>query len=78
MKERQVIKVEPRALEEIYFNRGVFGDRLCLRPKKYDLLTAMPGTHDEEVKLKLRRRYRKDAEQLVYEVRRRRQVQGKA
>ncbi|MGI9174834.1 MAG: hypothetical protein ACR2GR_05910 [Rhodothermales bacterium] len=76
-KELQVIKVELAALAALRLDRGTLGDRLCIRPKTSDLLDAMPGTHQEELKLKLRKRHRADAEQPVYEVRRLQRMPGR-
>lgn len=53
-KKQQVIKVEPGALEEVQFNRGAFRDQLYLRPKKRDLLRAMPGMYKNKEALKLK------------------------
>lgn len=64
-RERQVIKVELRALDDLYLERGTFSDRLCIRPKKRDLLQVMPGKHERELKLKLRKKYRDEAARLV-------------
>ncbi len=71
-KKQQVIKVEPGALEEVQFNRGTFRDQLYLKPKKRDLLRAMPGMYKNKEALKLRipKRYRAEAEHLVDEIRR--------
>ena len=69
-RDRQVIKVEPRVLEEVRFERGLLRDRVCVRPKKPDLLAAMPGTYKEALALSVRKRHRADAERLVYEVER--------
>ena len=74
-KEQQVIKVELAALAALRLERSAFGDRLYVQPKTSALLEAMPGTHQEELKLKLRRRHRADAEQLVYEARRLKRIQ---
>ena len=71
-KEHQVIKIEPRALDEIRLEPGIFRDRLCVRPKKRELLTAMPGTYETELVLKIWNRHRARAEHLVADVRRRR------
>ncbi len=68
-KEQQIIKVEPAALAEIRLDRGVFRDRLCIRPKKRELLQVIPGKHLGELQLKLWSKYRGQAEQLVEQVR---------
>lgn len=73
-----VIKIEPAALEEIRLERRLFFDRLYVRPKKGDLLEAMPGRHDFEVELRVRRRYRPDLERLLVDVERRRRFRTAA
>ena len=70
-KEFQVIKVEPKALEEITLNRGFFRDQLLIRPKQHDLWRAMPGKYGTELMLKIWRKYRGPVEALVEEVKRR-------
>jgi hypothetical protein len=70
-KEHMVIKVEPQALQAIRFDRGIIRDRICIQPKKRDLLTVMPGTYAEELQLKIWNTYRADAKPLVEEVQRR-------
>lgn len=70
-REEQTVKVEPSAVQEIRLDRSVLGDKLCIRPKKRDLLRVMPGTYTDELCLKLRKKYRERAEQLVDDVRRR-------
>ena len=70
-KEHQVIKIEPSAVREIRLERGIIRDQLCIRPKREDLLEMMPGTYQTELRLKLWSKYRRPAEQLVEEVRRR-------
>lgn len=67
-KEHQVIKIEPSALEYIYLDEGIFRDKLVIRPKKRDLLTAMPGTYVEALTLKIWNKHRTQAEQLVTDV----------
>ena len=70
-KEHQVIKIEPRALQEIRLDRGILRDRLYIRPKERDLLAVMPGTYQEELRFKIWNIHRGQAEQLVEEVQRR-------
>lgn len=69
--EGQMIKIEPKAVVEIELKKGMFKDKLCIRPKKRDLLRAMPGTFKEEIKLSVSHKYREDAYDLVEEFRRR-------
>ena len=68
-KDQQVIKVELAALKDIRLDRGLFRDRLCLRPKKPDLLEAVPGKHLGEVQLKIWSIHRSRAEALVAQAR---------
>ena len=68
-KKQQIIKVEPSALDAIRLDEGAFRDRLYIRPKKRDLLRAMPGTYKEDLTLKIQKQYRADAVRLVEEVR---------
>lgn len=69
--DEQTIKVEPSAIEEMEFKKGVFKDKLCIRPKKHDLLKAMPGSFKEELKLSLSRKQRDKVYQLIDEFNRR-------
>lgn len=64
-KERQTIKVDPAALEDVYLKRGLVRDRICVQPKRPDLLDAVPGKHDYELRLKTKRADRRRAERLV-------------
>lgn len=75
-KEHQVIKVDPAALDEIHLERGVVRDRLFIRPRKNDLLEAMPGKHGVELPLKIWRKHRRRLEDLVDEVKRRKMMSG--
>jgi hypothetical protein len=67
-KNRHTVKVEPVALKDIWLERRPFKDRLCMRPKKPDLLEAMPGDHSFELTLRIWKIYRKDVQRLVDEV----------
>ena len=69
-KERQKIKVEVAALNAILYERGILRDTLMIRPKKYDLLSVMPGQHKEALRLSIRKQHREATEQLVYEINR--------
>ncbi len=61
----EVFKIEPAALSEVAFARGRAADRLTLRPRRPDLLTAFPGAHDEALRLRLQKADRPDAERLL-------------
>lgn len=71
-KEQRIVKVEPAALAEVRLDRGLLRDTLYVRPKRPDLLEALPGRHAEALKLHVQRRHRAEAEQLVYAVQQRR------
>lgn len=68
-KEHKTIKIEPSALASIAFERKLIRDRIILRPKKRDLLDAVPGDHLGELILKTRRADRAAAEEFVVELR---------
>ncbi|MFQ5568611.1 MAG: hypothetical protein ACE5G0_02985 [Rhodothermales bacterium] len=70
-KAQQVIKIEPRAVQEIRLDQGIIKDKLCIRPKKRELLQVMPGRFKAEVVLKIWVKHRKAAEALVEKVRER-------
>ncbi len=69
--EEQTIKIEPAAIEDVELKKGVFKDKLCVRPKKVDLLKAIPGSFEEEVQLRIARKHRDKAERLIDEFNRR-------
>ncbi|MFT5144464.1 MAG: hypothetical protein ACI80V_001644 [Rhodothermales bacterium] len=70
-KKERIIKIEPRALSSVSLLRGLAVDKICLRPKKEDLLDAIPGKHLGEVQLRVWRTRRLDSKLFVQEVRRR-------
>lgn len=63
--ETRTIKIEPAALAGVRFNRGTLKDALYFRPKKRELLDAMPGDHEVEVKLRIAKRHRRASERLA-------------
>lgn len=67
--ERTTIKIEPEALDAVHHERGLFVDRLSLRPKKRTLLRAVPGTHRDALRLKIWRRHRADVATLLQRLR---------
>ncbi len=72
-KKQQTVKIEPGALEEIRLDRGLFKDRLLIRPKNRELFRVMPGMYQDKDTLTMTiwKKYRADAEHLVDEVQRR-------
>lgn len=62
------IEIAVTAIDRIQVQRGLFGDKLIIRPFRPDLLDAVPGDHKAEVTLKIRKRDRTDAEYLVADV----------
>lgn len=67
-RKKQLIKVAPRALADLRLVEGRRNDRLYIRPRQRDLLEAMPGTHSEELELKVSRKHREDVERLIFQV----------
>jgi hypothetical protein len=63
--ERKEIRIEPSALASVSIQRGLLRDRLVLRPKRPDLLDAVPGEHASAVELRVKRRHRGALEELV-------------
>lgn len=58
-KDYETVKIELGALEEVRIEQRVARVWLVLRPKRADLLRALPGKHVREVRLKMwRTRYR--------------------
>ncbi|PIQ62695.1 MAG: hypothetical protein COV99_05320 [Bacteroidetes bacterium CG12_big_fil_rev_8_21_14_0_65_60_17] len=68
-KEHKTVKIEPSALASIGFERHMLRDRIILRPKKRDLLDAVPGNHLGELVLRTKRKDRSHAEEFVVELR---------
>ncbi len=67
-KKKKLIKIEPRALEDVHYERRLIVDRLYIEPKEGELLEAMPGDFLSEVVLKIWVNHRSDAEALVSEL----------
>jgi len=68
--EPTTVKVSPEALRAVRLKRSLIGkDTLLIRPHAPDLLAEMPGRHVGAVELKVERKYRREAEALVAEVR---------
>jgi hypothetical protein len=67
-RERQTVKVAPSALESVRFTRGLFRDRLRIKPEKVDLLKTIPGDHPSEIALRIPRKYRDLTERIADEM----------
>jgi hypothetical protein len=63
--EKDIIKIDTNALRDLHVRRGLFRDRLVIRPKKSQLLDLVPGEHRDAVELRVRRKYRPDLMRLV-------------
>lgn len=66
--DRQVIKIETKALRTIEISQGMRTDKLSVYPKKSALLDAVPGDHREKVVLNVPKRYRDQLEKLTGKV----------
>ncbi len=64
-KDHQVIKIEYDALNEIGIAKGLFYDKLIIRPKRPQLLEMIPGEHPVDVELKVWKTKRKQLQELV-------------
>lgn len=65
--EAEVVKIEPSALQSVEHRRGIFRDRLVLRPKQPTLLDVIPGDHVTSVELRVPRKERPILEALLDE-----------
>ena len=52
-KQKETVKIEAGALEDLRIKRGPFKDRLVIRPLGVELLDAIPGNHIDEVILRV-------------------------
>ena len=68
-RDRKTIKVVPTALHDVTLATGLIRDKLRILPKRLDLLEAMPGKNPREVVLRVNRKHRPWAEDLVDELR---------
>ena len=66
--DRQVIKIETKALRSVDTTQGIRTDKLSVYPKKSALLDAVPGNHSEKVVLNIPKRYRDQLEKLTEKV----------
>ncbi len=63
--ENKIVKIETKALVDVWLKHGSRKDTLFIRPKKSKLLMAIPGNHKSEVKLKIAKRDRRATESLA-------------
>lgn len=61
----ETIKVEYGAVDTIRFKNGFFKDSIFVVPKRAALLDAVPGSHKGEIQLKIAKRYRDEAIDLI-------------
>lgn len=62
------VKVAPEAIHSVRYLRGAFRDKLVIRPFKANLLATVPGKHEGEITLRIKRAYRDEALDLVEDV----------
>lgn len=65
---RQQVKVEPKAISGIRLKQGTTKDTLFIKPKKSKLLVAIPGDHEREVKLKIKKKHRVAVERIIQRI----------
>lgn len=63
------VMAELGVIQQIRFGRGLFSDNIFIIPKNFELTNALPGDHKGEVRIKVPRRYRQEAQEFVDEVR---------
>lgn len=66
--DQKIIKIEPSALVSLRLEHGMVKDTLYVQPKKETLLSVMPGSYKDTLKLSIAKRYRDAAEALVQRV----------
>lgn len=64
----ETVKAEVGVIDSIRFEVGFFKDKVFVVPRKSELLQAIPGDHKGEIKLKVAKRYRAEAQQFVADV----------
>lgn len=68
-KKQQIVKIEPHALASVRLDEGSLCDAICIKPKKADLLTVVPGNHEHELRLEISKQHRMQGEDLVASLR---------
>ncbi len=61
----ETVKIALGALWGMHLKKGIRGDWLYIRPRGTELLRVMPGRHREEVRLRIRRKYRDQVKDLI-------------
>lgn len=61
----ETLKIEPGALAEVSVKHGLLRDRLILRPRRRELLDAIPGEHVTALELRVSRKQRPELDALV-------------
>ena len=64
-KPAEKIKVELALVDHLHVVPGIFWDHLYVVPRRSDLLRAIPGDHKGEIKMKIAKRHREQAEKMV-------------
>lgn len=64
-RDSETVKAERGVIHDVEVRRGFIKDRLVVTTRSVKLLKSIPGEHASEIKLKIKRRYRKDAEDFV-------------
>ena len=62
------VKAELGLIDHIHLSPGLLTDSLYIVPRRSDLLKAIPGTHKGELRLRVAKRHREQAQTLVAEV----------
>jgi hypothetical protein len=62
------LKIAPEAIHSVRYKRGAFKDRLIIRPFKAMLLSTVPGKHQGEVTLRVKRAHREEAIDLTEDI----------
>ncbi len=68
-KQHRTVRIEPRGLESVQFDKGRLTDAICLKPKTADFLAGVPGEHEDGLRLTVPCEHRSQSENLVASLR---------
>lgn len=61
----EIVKAELGLIEHVRHQPGILKDSIFIVPKRAQLLEAIPGSHKGELRLKVKKSYRTEAEAFV-------------
>ena len=61
----QDVQISLDVIDAVVFKKDLFAGRLFIRPNTMHVLADIPGAHKTELKLNIKRKYRKEAERFA-------------